>query len=250
MSDVFWFNPSLKQTAYANDFATFNAALQQRGELITQSPHSKVYRYATEAGCVYIKLYFSAGKKLRRFIGRSRNRAEWENLRYFEKLAIAAPTLIAYGERRICGLFSIGVTVTKEIPNSCDLAEMATKNPEYLKQKTWIKTIMQQVAAYTAKLHQQGFIHNDLKWRNILVDKNAATNDVYFIDCPVGRKRFGWLRGRGIIKDLACLDKVAKQVLTRSQRLRFYYYYIGQSYLDMKHKQQINKIIHFFSGRE
>ena len=59
-----------------------------------------------------------------------------------------------------------------------------------------------------------------------------------------------FLHARGVIKDLACLDKIARQILSRTQRLRFYYYYIGANALQSKHKKQVKKIVNFFSGRD
>ena len=53
-----------------------------------------------------------------------------------------------------------------------------------------------------------------------------------------------------IVKDLACLDKVAKYNLTRTQRLRFYLDYAQQNRLSTMDKQRIRRILGFFSGRE
>ena len=53
-----------------------------------------------------------------------------------------------------------------------------------------------------------------------------------------------------IIKDLACLDKVAKRVLSRTQRLRFYLQYRGRVRLSQSDKQRVRRILKFFEGRE
>ncbi|NLJ12975.1 MAG: heptose kinase, partial [Gammaproteobacteria bacterium] len=53
-----------------------------------------------------------------------------------------------------------------------------------------------------------------------------------------------------IIKDLACLDKVAKYHLSNTQRLRFYLQYKQKTRLSAQDKQQIGKIVRFFEGRE
>lgn len=250
MRAVYWFNPDYCHTDLAMYFAHFDQALMPRGKCVTSSSNSHVYHFTAGNISVYIKRYLSAGKYLRRFIGRSRSRAEWENMQYFADHNIPVPTLIAYGERRIFGLFTTGVIVTEALPHCCDLATMASNQPNYLTNRTWLTSIMQRIAEFTFRLHHQGFIHNDLKWRNILVDKNAATSEVYFIDCPIGRKRYNFLHARGVIKDLACLDKIARQILSRTQRLRFYYYYIGANALQSKHKKQVKKIVNFFSGRD
>jgi hypothetical protein len=53
-----------------------------------------------------------------------------------------------------------------------------------------------------------------------------------------------------IIKDLACLDKVAKHHLSRSQRLAFYKLYLGKQRLDGADRKQLRAILSFFKGRE
>ncbi len=53
-----------------------------------------------------------------------------------------------------------------------------------------------------------------------------------------------------IIKDLACLDKVAKYQLPRSVRLRFFLQYRGHSKLTPADKKMLRRILGFFAGRE
>ena len=72
---------------------------------------------------------------------------------------------------------------------------------------------------------------------------------VYFIDCPAGQIRSGPGSGRWFVKDIACLDKVAKKRLSRTQRLRFYMEYEGLQRLGDKDKQKIRRILRFFRRR-
>ncbi len=168
---------------------------------------------------------------------------------YFQKLGINTPDIIAYGEKRCFGAFYYGAIITKAVPMVLDLSALAEKRPEIYRGGRWLQQISEKIAAYTRALHNQHFIHNDLKWRNILISLQPSAN-VYFIDCPVGRKRYGWQRHRGIIKDLACLDKKSKYILSRSQRLRFYKQYCQCGKLTKYHKRQIKKVLQFFAGRE
>ena len=98
-------------------------------------------------------------------------------------------------------------------------------------------------------MHGAGFAHNDLKWRNLLVT-HGERPQVYLIDCPSGSYWWGVFLNYRIIKDLACLDKVAKYVLTRTQRLRFYLEYVQQARIGTEDKRRIKRILSFFAGRE
>ena len=96
-------------------------------------------------------------------------------------------------------------------------------------------------------MHDHRFTHNDLKWRNLLIDDEPK---LYLIDCPNGDFWRGfWLKYR-ITKDLACLDKVAKYHLSYTQRLRFYFQYTGRSTLNAADKERVRHIVRFFEGRE
>lgn len=201
----------------------------------------------------YIKKYEKRGRFLRRIMGRSRVRAEWENVQQLIQLGIPTVRLVAYGEEsRFIGARR-GMLVTEEIVGVADMASLVERDAVSFRRSRWINHVIDRLSGYVSTMHRQGFVHNDLKWRNILVDFSDDT-EVYIIDCPAGRKLGGfllspWLR-RGVIKDLACLDKVARQVLSRTQRLKFYLRYAGLSKLDFAHKKQVWKILSFFDGRE
>jgi tRNA A-37 threonylcarbamoyl transferase component Bud32 len=98
-------------------------------------------------------------------------------------------------------------------------------------------------------MHQNRFGHLDLKWRNILVTL-SDTPQIYFIDCPAGQVRRGPGSKRWFLKDIACLDKVAKKRLSSTQRLKFFMEYESLPRLAHKDKQKIRSILRFFEGKD
>ena len=58
------------------------------------------------------------------------------------------------------------------------------------------------------------------------------------------------IRPRRMIKDLACLDKVAKYQLNQTQRLFFFKEYMRKSRLGTADKAMIRRILRYFRGRE
>lgn len=128
------------------------------------------------------------------------------------------------------------------------LAEgLAQRDAPCLRDRRWAAQVSQQLAAATRTLHDQHFTHNDLKWRNVLVNEQG---ELFLIDCLAGFFWWGPLLSYRIIKGLACLDKVAKYQLSRPQRIRFYLQYCGHSRLGVLDKQRIRQIVSFFEGRE
>lgn len=229
------------------DFGSLEAVFNLEGERITQDPLSNVIRVERDGVRFYVKRYHGAGKGLRRFVGRPRVKAEWQNLRLFAKWGIPTAEIVAYGLERRGGSFARGALITRELPNTADLAALARRRDPRLADPGWVDGISRQLARYTRLMHDRRFTHNDLKWRNLLVND---ADELFFIDCPTGTFWYGRLLRYRIIKDLACLDKLGKVELSRTQRLRFYLQYRGQRRLERSDKRQIALILDFFKGRE
>lgn len=233
--------------ALATDFASLEAVFALSGERLTSDPLSEVVRIERDGVHYYVKRYWGAGKGLRRYLGRPRVKAEWQNLKLFAKWGIATAEIVAHGLERRNGAFLRGAVITRELPDTLDLAYVSREQPERLADSFWLDGISRQLAHATRTLHDHHFTHNDLKWRNLLVNE---AGDLFFIDCPTGSFWWGPLLRYRIDKDLACLDKVASQVLSRSQRLRFFLQYLGRARLNAADKRQVRRILKFFEGRE
>lgn len=231
----------------AADFGSLDAVFALEGQRITQDPLSNVIRVERNGVRYYVKRYHSAGKGLRCFLPRPRIKAEWQNLKRFAEWGIPTAPIVAYGLERRFGAFVRGALITRELPNTENLWMLDYLQDPRLRDPAFVDQLSRQLAAGTRQMHEHGFAHNDLKWRNLLVDDQGK---LFFIDCPTGGFWWGpFLRYR-ITKDLACLDKVAHRVLTRTQRLRFYLYYRGLTKLDTAGRKQVRKIVRFFEGRE
>ncbi|MGD9331609.1 MAG: lipopolysaccharide kinase InaA family protein [Desulfobacterales bacterium] len=246
----FWtITPDYLNTPVAETFRSLKITVSATGQYITSSPISRVIRKRVAEASFYVKTYQAGGKSLRRWIGRSRPRAEWENLLYFQKLGIPITPLVAYGQETRYGLFRQAALVTAELKDTRDLNSLHLEDHPIFKNRPWVASVSRQVAAYTRRLHQRQFGHLDLKWRNILVTLSDKPT-VFFFDCPAGQIRRGPGLGRWFVKDLACLDKVARQRLSPTQRLRFFMDYERRDRLTRKDKKKIQNILRFFEGRD
>lgn len=231
----------------AAELASLEQVFALEGERLTRDPLSEVIRIERDGVRYYVKRYWGAGKGLRRYLGRPRVKAEWQNLKHFAKWGIPTATIVGHGLERQMGAFVRGALITRELQGTLDLAVLAKKGDERLRDAGWVDGVSRQLARATRALHDHHFAHNDLKWRNLLVNE---AGELFFIDCPTGSFWWGpFLRYR-IVKDLACLDKVASQVLSRSQRLRFYLQYRGRARLNAGDKRRLRQIVKFFEGRE
>lgn len=231
----------------AKEFGSLDAVFALQGERLTRDPLSEVIRVQRDGVNYYVKRYTGAGKGLRRYLGKPRVKSEWQNLKRFAKWGIPTAEIVAWGLERHGAAYARGAMITRELPHTEDLSALAKRHDGRLADRAWVDLISRQLAAYTRTLHAHRFTHNDLKWRNLLVDDQSR---LFLIDCPNGAFWRGfWLRYR-ITKDLACLDKVAKYHLSATQRLRFYLQYSQRNRLDAGDKKRIRHVVRFFEGRE
>lgn len=251
-----WVNPQYAASEAATVFADLDRVFSLEGEPIASDQLCRVLRVSVGGKRYYVKRYSGNGNNprrrwfgLRRWLGLPRVRVEWRNLRAFRAWGIPTATLVAHGLERRFGGFVRGALVTEEIPDTMDLARIADDNDPRLRDRLWLQQVSRQIAALTRTLHAAGFAHNDLKWRNLLVDGGPAPT-VHLIDCPSGSTYRGAVLDYRVVKDLACLDKLGKKHLSRSQRLRFYLDYARHARLSDDDRRRIGKIVHFFDGRE
>ncbi len=243
-------DPAFARGAAARAFGSLDAVFALEGELVASDTMSEVLRLAIDGRRYYVKRYRRAAKNpLRRWLGRSRIRTEWENLRHFQAWGIPTAKVVAFGQERGVAGFSRGALVTAEIPHTTDLARMAATGDPRLADRRWVAHVSRQLATAARSMHSRRFAHNDLKWRNLLVDDGPQPT-LFLIDCPSGEFWVPPFLEYRVVKDLACLDKVAKYHLSRTQRLRFYLDYAGRRRLAPADKQRIRRILAFFEGRE
>ncbi len=237
-------------------FSSLDQVFSLGGERITKDPLSEVIRVEEAGVRYYVKRYAGNGKNarrrwygLRQWLAPVRVKKEWQNLLAFKSWGIPTARLAAYGIERHWGGFRRGALVTEEIRDTSDLAKLALQNDARLRDRRWVGEVAAQVARITRRMHDAGFAHNDLKWRNLLVT-HGERPQVYLIDCPSGSTWWQPFLSYRVVKDLACLDKVAKYHLTRSQRLRFYLDYVQHTRLTVGDKKRVRRIVKFFEGRE
>jgi tRNA A-37 threonylcarbamoyl transferase component Bud32 len=248
--DTHWrLMPRYSGGSTAQAFADLNRVFALAGDEMARDSISHVVRVQIGQTRYFVKRYEAGGKQVRRYVGPSRVRTEWENLLYFEELGIPTAPVVGYGQEYRLGRFKRGALITEELKETEDLASLAHRGFEKFNDPHWLRNVSAQLAGHTLTLHEQGFIHTDLKWRNILVNTQGNPH-VYLIDCPSGRRVPGLLLERGITKDLACLDKVAKRQLSRTQRMRFYLQYAQRHRTTQADRKRIRRILRFFDNRE
>lgn len=246
---IFYISPEFSETAVGEKFSSLKKIISCDGEKITGDPISHVKRVFFQDKFYYVKIYTAAGKNIsrgciREYIGESKVSSEWKNLLILQDLGIPTPKIVAYGQKYKLGMYKVGALVTEEVADTADLENHVRSHPELVHDKKWLFSVLEQVADYTRRMHEAKFIHKDLNWRNILVTITGKPK-IYFIDCPSGRYVSPLFFARGQIRDLAHLDKVGRQLLSKTDLLKFYKFYRQCKKLTREDKVFIAKIHNF-----
>lgn len=184
-----------------------------------------------------------------RFFGRaSKARREFENYAVLARLGIRVATPVACGEERDgLGRLRRAFILTCAVEGALPLREFVTAHcPDRRSaaDRCLREALLRQLAAATRRIHEAGFFHHDLVWRNILVTHSGGGEpEIWWIDCPRGRfDRWSPWRARRRLRDLASLDKVAAEICSRTERMRFVLVYLGKSRLDAEAKRLIRAV--------
>ena len=185
-----------------------------------------------------------------KFIGRpSKARCEFRNYDVFNRLGLACAEKIACGEQRDwLGRLRRAFIITRAIPESSTLLDFLPghfPDRSTMASRTVRDALCRQLAGMLRRIHLDGFFHNDIYWRNILVTwQPPAEPRLWWIDCPRGQSdRWSPLRHRRRLKDLASLDKSAARFCTRGERVAFIKEYLGKARLDAEARKLIREAL-------
>ena len=252
MSKVVWDIYQQDATnALSKRFPSLQSVFNYQSSIISRGPQSEVLSITLDGVTFYIKRYFNV-TGLRSRLGLSRLRMEMRNQQRFLAWGLNAARVAAYGEEsRLFSHTLRGVLITEGVQNSVNLEEIVDIYPNLVKDNKWLNSVISLVANTTKILHQHNFCHNDLFLRNLLIQhSDCGKPKLFLIDCPSGSFWFGRMLYNRKAKDIASLDKHAKQFLSKTQRLRFMHEYFDASVLSREHKQFINHVLGYHARRQ
>ena len=201
-------------------------------QLVSYSPATRCFRHRlNDQRSVYFKRYVYKKNHWLEFWMRS-GKAGVEVFAYQQLAKLGIPTLdpVAYGEYRRFGMLLGTFIVTVEVPDAVELRTFAVDSwylmPEPQRSEVY-REITRKLVKQLRSAHAASFFHHDLKWRNILIQKNESGYTPVWIDAPradIKRLR----RKRGIMVDLSGLARMAVSMLSVYARMRFICQYLGR----------------------
>ena len=233
--------------------AVYRCAL---GDVITQSGSTEVRRVILGSGAnaetLFIKKYWISrpsqlwsGMFRGTLFGCPKARREFRNLALLRRLGLDAPEPVALGEERKAGWLIRSCLISKSVPSPTPLHEYIRDHLTALAgeaRKQTRRTLVENLAAYTRRLHKGHFVHHDYFWRNILLS-GGSLDHFYLIDAHKGRLWNLWSDSQARASDLAALDAPAPHFFRRSERLRFFLLYRDHQTLDSEDKSLLRETL-------
>lgn len=181
------------------------------------------------------------------FFKQSRARSEFRTLSLMRQLGIQAVRPVAFGERRIGHFVRSCFLITEGVPDCMALSSFIKQFGEHRGSAKAIRLrreILSALARQIRHMHDAGFVHRELFWRNVLI--RALPDDrfeFYFVDASVGRRiRLAPRRHESIVGDLAALGAVAPHFCSKADQLRFLLEYLDADTLSKDNRDWLRRV--------
>lgn len=247
---IHFLNQDANDVALQHQLKSLDTIFDLKAPIISTCDQSEIFFIESNQRRYFIKRYFRT-KGLLSWLGYSRFRIEVRNQRWFNRSKLPSARVVAYGEEQLLFKTKRAVLITEGVPNTRDLAHIAEHDARKFKNPHWRESLISQSASIMRFFHQHSFCHNDLHWRNLLVQEPGTDSalQLYLIDCPSGRHLFWPLLHYKKLKDLANIDKYAPEYLSQTQRLRFFMTYRQIKKLGQSDKQMMKDILQHETNR-
>ena len=189
------------------------------------------------AASVYVKRYRYPKRSQRikaalrgGWFTRSRARFEYDRLLAMRRKGVPTVEPLAAGERRVAGLVTAGVLITRGVPGESLLSFSRThQNLPPSERHRLIRALAEQVR----EVHAAGVVHGSMFWRDVLVRRTDDGGFAFTLLDPGHVKRFylPGCRRLGYLRDVVDLAGTAMLLCTRSDRLRFAKTYLKRTRL-------------------
>lgn len=200
----------------------------------------------------FVKIYANRLHPFQRWMRQSRSQNETRNLCFFREVGIPTPEIVAWGQRRNwMGRIVQEFIITAAEADTVQLDDFTRLNCPTPNDASEIRQrIASQLGGWTRSMHDNGFIHEDLKWRNILARLSGNEVELFWIDCPKGKfYPQGSALERKKLKDCATLDKIARIQCSKQERRLFIQAYLGDDANESDQQQLCQRIERYRSQR-
>jgi tRNA A-37 threonylcarbamoyl transferase component Bud32 len=181
------------------------------------------------------------------FFKASRARSEFVALGLMRQLGIQAVRPIAFGERRIGHFVRSCFLVTEAVPDAMPLSSFIKTfgdRRDSAQAQRSRREILTALARQVRHMHEAGFVHRDLFWRNVLIRFLPDSRfEFYFLDASVGKRiRMQQRRQDSIVSDIAAMGALAPDFCSKADQMRFLLTYLDTPRLGPQDRQWLRRV--------
>ncbi len=255
--DRIWIDPPFREQLHLAGLDTVESVLARAGDrLAAWSRTSDAIRcdLPSVSSSVYIKRYHYPrwAHRLRgafrgTFLRASRAHSEFRALALMRQLGIQAVRPIAFGERRIACFVRSCFLITETVPDAMPLSWFIKTFSDRQASRRALEArreILTMLARQVRHMHDAGFVHRDLFWRNVLIRLLPDNRfEFYFLDASVGKRiRMAQRRRDSIVWDMAAMGALAPDFCSKADQLRFLLAYLGTPRLDRQDRDWLRRV--------
>jgi hypothetical protein len=177
-------------------------------------------------GHFFLKVYSYSGIwRLRTWGVAARAGREYRNLFRLAELGFRAPQPVACGQARTLGFVGDSFVMTRAVENAVPLRlliDSPREAPFPMPGRSERLRLIAEFAALLRRAHGQRFFIHTLRSKNILLTCTDGVYALHVIDVPfAGIWRWRLLPRAGAVRDVASLMKWSRELLSRTERMRF-----------------------------
>lgn len=181
------------------------------------------------------------------FLKNTRARNEYRILSIMRRLGIQAVRPIAFGERRTLHFCRSCFLITEAVPGAMSLVSFIrtfSRHPSSAKARRARLEILTSLAEQVRHMHESGFVHRDLFWRNVLIRPLPDDRfEFYFLDASVGKRiRIPQRRQDSIVHDIAAMGVLGPQFCSKADQLRFLQVYLNTDRLSAEDRAWLRRV--------
>jgi len=177
-------------------------------------------------GHFFLKVYSYSGLwRLRTLFVAARAGREYRNLLRMAELGFQVARPVACGQARTLGFVSDSFVMTRAIEQAASIRILIRRPqtaPFPMPDRQERLRLIREFAARLRRAHEEKFFIHTLRSKNVLVTCSGGEYAVHVIDVPfAGIWRWRLMPRGGRVRDLASLMKWARELLSRTERMRF-----------------------------
>ncbi len=204
-------------------------------ERVESSRFAKVFRFEAEVGrgtkVFYYKefLFRNLRDRLSVLVRPSRAVRAWKGARILLDQGLDTATPVCVGEERLIGIVTRCFLVTEAVPDALEIEHYIREGfsdggPERVSGK---RKFISFFGETIGRMHRLGIFQGDLRGRNVLVQKTNPPR-IFLIDNERTRI-YRRLPGRKRLKNLVQANMTIHPLVTRTDRVRFFYAYLSEN---------------------